>query len=185
MFDTRKEQFREYSVPTPDSRPTGIVVDDKMGLIWFIETEGNKLARLDPRDGKIREFALPTSFEAPGDLAIDISGSLWFGGNKSRILMAFDPKTEKFETFPVPKRGVTEGLAAGFDGKIVCSFKNFGSIGVFDPATRKLMEVNLGSSKSKPKDIAIDAKGDIWFADLGMNALFWLDGKMVPKLWLK
>ena len=184
MFDSEQETFREYLIPTPSSRPTAIAVDDK-GMVWFIETQGNKLGRLDPKDGIIREFELPTSHESPTEFTIDESGVLWFGGNKSRNLMAFDSGSEKFKDFSVPGGGVVESLAVGSDGKIICSLKNIGKIGIFDPSSNKLSEIELGLGNSKPTDIAVDSKGNVWFADLGKNAFFWLDGKMLPKLWLK
>jgi virginiamycin B lyase len=184
MFDPKQEVFREYVVPTPSSRPTGIAIDRK-GVVWFMETQGNKLGRLDPKDGTIREFELPTKHESSVDFTIDESGVLWFGGNKSHTLMSFNPESEKFKTFAVPGGGVIESLVAGSDGKIICSLKNIGKLGIFDPSNQRFSVIKLALGNSKPTDISIDTKGNIWFADPGKNALFWLDGKMLPKLWLK
>lgn len=43
-----------YTIPTPDSKPTGIALGG--GYIWFVEREGDKLGRLNPADGTIVEY---------------------------------------------------------------------------------------------------------------------------------
>ena len=184
MFDPRKEVFREYQVPTPDSRPSGIAVDKK-GMVWFLESEANKLARLNPKDGAIQEFELPRSHETPRDLIIDKAGVLWFGGHIGRNLMTFNPATKKFKSFLMPSNGAIESLTVGIGGKIFCTLLTSSKIAVFDPVTSTFLEFDVGVGKSKPNGIATDSKGDIWFADKDRNALIKLDARMVVKLWVK
>ena len=184
MFAPRKETFREYPIPTPDSRPFGIVVDKK-GMVWFLETEGNKLARLNPQDGAIQEFGLPRSHETPRDLAIDKSGMLWFGGHIGRNLMKFDPATKKFKVFSMPNGGAIQSLAAGRDGKIYCTLLTSSRIAVFNPATSAFLELDAGIGKSKPNGIAADSKGNIWLVDKDKDTLIKLDAGIAAKLWAK
>jgi len=208
MFDPRKEVFREYPLPSPTSRPAGIVVDKK-GIVWFLETEGNKLARLNPQDGAIHEFELPESHETPRDIAIDGSGVLWFGGHIGRNLMAFNPATKKFKTFLMPSNGAIESLTVGIDGKIFCTLLTSSKIAVFNPVTSAFLELDVGftvqqnkqaskpvssalgeldeavGKKSKPNGIGADSRGDIWFADTDKDTLIKLNASMVAKLWAK
>lgn len=184
MFDPRRETFREYAIPTPSSRPTGVVADKK-GLIWFLETQGNKLGRLNPKDGTIREFELPTPHESPRDLALDRSGALWFGGHMGRNLMTFNPASLKFKTYPMPGGSVIETLAMARDGKLFYSLRTSSKIGVFDTASRKFLELDVSVGKSQPNGIAVDSRGNIWFADTEKNALYEMDAAMVQKLWVK
>ncbi len=50
--------FVEYDVPTPDSRPGGMVIGPD-GNVWFIESIGNILGRIYA-DDQITEFPIPT-----------------------------------------------------------------------------------------------------------------------------
>jgi virginiamycin B lyase len=160
-------------------------VADRKGVIWFLETQGNKLGRLNPRDGAIREFELPSRFESPRDLALDASGALWFGGHMGRNLMVFSPATLKFKSYPMPGGGVIESLIAAADGKLYFSLRTSSKIGVFDPATRKFLELDVSVGKSQPNGIAVDSRGNIWFADTEKNVLVRMDAAMVRKLWLQ
>jgi virginiamycin B lyase len=54
VFDVEMEQFRTYTSPTPLSMPQGVAF--AAGAIWFTETFGQKLARVDPVTGAITEF---------------------------------------------------------------------------------------------------------------------------------
>lgn len=57
-FNVVTHQFKTYSSPTPLSLPQGVAAAD--GAIWFTETLGQKLARIDPVTGEITEFSLST-----------------------------------------------------------------------------------------------------------------------------
>ena len=184
MFDPRKEVFREYPIPTPASRPSGIVVDKK-GIVWFLETESNKLARLNPKDGAIHEFELPTPRQASREIVIDGSGVLWIGGNVGRDLMVFNPVTKKFRSFPLLNSSVIESMTVAANGKIFSTLKTSSKIAVFDPKTSTFMEFDTGAGKSKPRGIDTDSKGDVWFADMEKNGLVRLDASIVTKLWIK
>ena len=152
VFDPRKEEFKEYPIPTPASRPSGIVVDKK-GIVWFLETESNKLARLNPKDGVIHEFELPTPRQASREIVIDGSGVLWIGVNVGRDLMVFNPATKKFRSFVLPNNSVIESMTVAANGKIFCTLKTSSKIAVFDPKTSTFIELDVGTSKSKPKGI--------------------------------
>ena len=184
LFDPLQEVFREYPIPTPSSRPAGISVD-RHGYVWFIETQGNKLGRLDPENGSIREYDLPTAFEVPTDIVIDNSGAIWFGGRKGHSLMVFYPRKEKFDTFPIPNRGVIEGLATGLDGDIFFTFRTSNKIGGYNTIRKEFLEIRVEMGKSRPNGIGVDSGGNIWFADTAKNALYQLDGDTVARLWLR
>src|SRR2546430_17101335 len=76
-FDPRTESFKEYAIPTKESRPYGIVVDSH-NHVWFCEFTGDKIGRLDPATGAIREYAPPTRYSGPRRLALDRKENVWF-----------------------------------------------------------------------------------------------------------
>ena len=85
----------------------------------------------------------------------------------------------------MPGGSVIETLAVAKDGKLFYSLRTSSKIGVFDPATRKFLELDVSVGKSKPNGIAVDSRGNIWFADTEKSSLFRMDAVMVQKLWLK
>lgn len=110
-FDVVTHQFTTYTSPTPLSLPQGVAAAD--GAIWFTETLGQKLARIDVATGKIKEFSLsaldlsdptllapfPASMVegADGDLYI-LNGTTEAGDSITR----FDPVTHVKTTIRTP-----------------------------------------------------------------------------------
>ena len=75
--------FSEYKIPTAGSLVSTSVTDPE-GYIWFTEggwrgsAGGNKIARLDPKTGKVEELAIPTPNAQPLGIIIDKTGTMWF-----------------------------------------------------------------------------------------------------------
>src|SRR4029079_9061462 len=51
--------IKEYDVPTPNSRPHDPALAPD-GSLWYTGQVANKLGRLDPKTGQIKEYALKT-----------------------------------------------------------------------------------------------------------------------------
>jgi len=66
----------EYPIPTPKSEPGGIALGSD-GAVWFTETRGNKIGRLDG-DGFMTEFPLPRENSRPNRIKAGPDGALWF-----------------------------------------------------------------------------------------------------------
>ena len=68
--DAAKEEARsgvkEYPIPTPYSQPYGIAVDAQ-GVVWFSGQLTNKIGRLDPSSGAIKEYEIPSAKGATTD----------------------------------------------------------------------------------------------------------------------
>jgi virginiamycin B lyase len=69
-----KLTIREYDVPTPNSRPHDPAVTPD-GALWYIGQLANKLGRLDPKSGEIKEYPLKTPGSGPHGLAADKGGN--------------------------------------------------------------------------------------------------------------
>ena len=65
------------------------------------------LGRLDPKTGAHAEFPLPELKQGYPvgtlDLETDKAGNLWIGMMFQGAIAKFDPKTEKFQFYPMPK----------------------------------------------------------------------------------
>ena len=68
-----------FNIPTAASAPTSITSGPAgEGGIWFAESAGNKIGRIDPQTHAITEFALPTGYSAPTSIVAGPDGNLWF-----------------------------------------------------------------------------------------------------------
>ena len=80
-----------WDVPTIGSRPHDPLAT-KDGAIWWTGQLANKLGRIDPKTGAIREY----SQGAPHGSARtteDRDGNIWFTGNNAGLISKLDPKT--------------------------------------------------------------------------------------------
>ncbi len=75
-----KVSIHEWDVPTPNSRPHDPAVAPD-GALWYTGQLANKLGRLDPKTGTIKEFPLKTAGSGPHGLAADKQGNIWFTAN--------------------------------------------------------------------------------------------------------
>jgi streptogramin lyase len=72
----------EYSIPTSNSNPQGIVAGPD-GNLWFTEGDANKIGRITPA-GVITEFQIRTPNSSPRAIAAGPDGNLWFTSGLSR-----------------------------------------------------------------------------------------------------
>lgn len=95
----------EYALPRPLSQPHDAVVD-RDGNVWYADFGEQKLGRLDPKTGAVKEFDIPVVHpEAPkGVLGVEAGadGRIWIGMHMQAAIGVFDPKTEKFRVYALP-----------------------------------------------------------------------------------
>lgn len=71
-------EVTELPIPTPNSRPIGIVRDPRdPSILWFTEEAGRKIGRI--KEGAIQEFFVPYLQEGDvlGSLCFGLEGDLW------------------------------------------------------------------------------------------------------------
>ena len=93
-FNPRTETFKNYILPTPESRPDGITVD-KEGRLWFGTDPNGGLVMLDPRDEKIHEFPHP-KLSTLNITSTDSRGRIWSTGHRAQTISLFDPLTKTY-----------------------------------------------------------------------------------------
>lgn len=73
------------------------------GMIWYGDEARGRLGRINAATGEVKEWAAPGGAGArPYALTKDDQGGVWFSeAGAVKQLVRFDPKTEKFTTFPV------------------------------------------------------------------------------------
>lgn len=88
------------TVPTPNARPYGIVVDAN-NRPWIVLFGTNKLATVDAAM-QLREIALPRAEIRPRRLVATADNAIWYGDYAAGMLGRYDPATGKVDEWPLP-----------------------------------------------------------------------------------
>jgi virginiamycin B lyase len=168
-IDRENHRVTDFSIPTHRSRPYGIQ-EGPDGNIWVVEFLANKIARLDPRTGEVREWTHPRAAEDPGlrRLAIDGEGRIWFVEHEIGAIGYFDPRTETWASWWMPRQNGRrdQAYALNFDSRGRLFVSNFGGnyIGRFDPRTTSWTVYPHISRPVNCRLMAIDANDVLWCA---------------------
>jgi streptogramin lyase len=183
-FDPKKEEFMEF----PEARtPYGIELDPQ-GNIWFAEfpREG-MIGRMDTKTLKITKWTPPTTEKlaalngnqpdenygnssthpktaGPRRITVDSQGIVYFGEWWGNQIGRFDPKTEKFQEFPLPDPDPTPyAIAVDRNDFVWYSSYDDDILGRLDPKTGAVVEFPLPFSGNGMRELIPDAQGRIWF----------------------
>ena len=74
--------------------------DDRL---WFAQYRGNRLAMLDTKTLKFREWTVPTPWSGPYDVTVDKNGEAWTGSMLTDRGSRLDPATGKFVEYLLPR----------------------------------------------------------------------------------
>jgi virginiamycin B lyase len=183
----------EYDLPRKEIQPHDVLLDAD-GVVWFTHFGEQFLGRLDPKTLRVSEY--PVTVLKPGypvgtlDLEAEKSGKLWVSMMYQGGVARFDPKTEKFETWAVPKDWQTEATQQAFvtpvssdaDGKVWVKNSDRAQILRLDPATGKWE--NLGSFKDPSTGktitsygIPADRENNLYLLDFSSSDIGRLDAK--------
>ena len=100
MIDARTEEMKTFELPHPGARPRRIAISGNDQIFWGDYTRGF-LGHLDPRTGKMEEWALPLAGRSlPYAMTTDDRGIVWVAQNGyegiAATLVGFDPRTRTF-----------------------------------------------------------------------------------------
>ncbi len=77
----------------------------------------NKLGRLDPETGIIKEYPLKTPYSGPHGLTYDKDGNIWFAANFAGYIGKFDPKAGITTEFKMPDPAARQPLVHAAERK--------------------------------------------------------------------
>jgi virginiamycin B lyase len=97
------------------TNPYGVVIDQD-GRPYFNLWATNKIATIDPKTLEYKEYVHPDARMRARRIAITADGQLWFGDYRG-MLNHLDPRTGKFEEFPMPSGAAAQPYAHTQDDK--------------------------------------------------------------------
>jgi len=151
------------------------------------------LGKMDPKTGAASEIPLPEFKKGfpvgTLDLGIDKGGDMWIGMMFQGAIARFDPKTEQFRFYPMPKEqdnSVTQlnmlGLEHQVDGKLWTNNAGNQEVYRIDLASGKYETLAPMKSITTPGNhtiygIASDSKNNLWFMEFQDNYIGKVDAK--------
>jgi virginiamycin B lyase len=157
--EAMKIVYAEYEMPGPDRAPWS-AHPDKDGNFWVpYYGRANKIARLDPATGEMKEYPVPHMGTAAIHSAVPgPDGAVWLTEQGSDKLGKWDPKTEKIVEYQDTVRKHTIRV----DPKTGHVWST-GALSRFDPKTEKFTHI---PEVPTSYGIALDAEGNAWFTEL-------------------
>jgi len=165
-----------WDVPTLGSRPHDPVAT-RDGAIWWTGQLVNKLGRVDPKTGTIREYTLKTPHTGPHGLVEDKDGNIWFTGNNAGLIGKLDPKSGEVTEYRMPDPKVKDPHSLHFapDGILWFTAQQSNAVGRLDPKTGEIKLVTMPTPRSRPYGILVSAKGVPTLCLFGTNKLATVD----------
>jgi virginiamycin B lyase len=110
-IDPETMEIREYPLPDPATtvRRLAFARDD---TIWYVNSSQGRLGHLDTETGEVREWDSPSGPKShPYAIAV-IDDIVWYNesGKRPDTLVRFDPKTEQFQSWPIPSGDIYAGI---------------------------------------------------------------------------
>jgi virginiamycin B lyase len=138
--------FHEYSLPQPNSDIMRPAIDHE-GCIWFGEMGHNYLAVFDPRTQTFQQTTPPHGASGIMGIAVANDDTIWFAEQYANYIGHYTSTTQHYQIYNLPQLTVP------------------------DPSNKH----NTLTLPSAPNDIALDARGNIWFTELNADSLAMLD----------
>jgi virginiamycin B lyase len=118
----------------------------------------------------IKEWKVPTPGSRPHDPLVAPDGSIWYTGQRADLLGRFDPRTEQFKEYPLPKAHGPHGLVADKEGNIWYTANSAAAVAKLDPKTGKVQEFKMPDPQARDPHTPIFAPdGNLFFTAQGAN----------------
>jgi len=158
-----------FPLTQPRSGPTTLAIA-RDGRVWFTESAGNRIGRINPDGSGLMEWTLPHPDSAPRIIALGADGNMWFsehlGNRMGRI--APDGTITEFDIHTPASQ--PRAIALGADGNIWFGMFAAGKIGRITPAG-VITEFAIPTPNSGPRALAAGPDGAIWFSEYRTNRI--------------
>jgi virginiamycin B lyase len=171
-----KVSMQAWPAATPGSRPHDPLAA-RDGSLWYSGQMVNKLGRVDPKTGAVKEFPLKTAHSGPHGLVEDASGNIWYTGNTGALVGKLNPKTGEVTEYKMPDPEAKDPHTLIFDkgGILWFTVQNANRIGRLDPKTGEVKLLTPPTAKSRPYGMALDSKGNVFVVQFGTNRVARVD----------
>jgi streptogramin lyase len=181
-----------FNAPTPNSSLQGITVAPD-GTIWFAETAVKRVGHLIPCQSAsctITDFGPPAGVEItfPIQLAVDLSGAVWFTDHGSNQFGNFNPTTGAWKVFPIGYCsasfadcgiGLPNAISVDSNGKIWFSEHYAGRVARYDPSDGTLIEYPIPANTPPYVWWLSPGPGNlVWFVAFGLGEIGYVNASL-------
>jgi virginiamycin B lyase len=173
QFNPETGAFQAWPTATPASYPHGLVVIE--GRVYFTGIDENLIGSVDPATGEAVDY--PVAAEGPHTPALH-AGALWFTAQRGGQFGRLDLATGEAEVSSFSSGSTAPyGIWPAPDGSLWVALFGTNRLARIDTAAVPLSaeEFVLPQTESRPRRIAVDAQGKVWFTDYARSALGLLD----------
>ncbi len=182
----------EYDLPRSTAMPHDVILDEH-GMAWYTDFGHQFLGKLDPKTGKVTEYAVPTLKPDYPTGMLDIQlkdGDIWVGLMLQAGIAKFDRKTEKFTMFPLPKeinnpasqQAMVMPMSSHVDGKVWMNSVGIPGVHRMELATLKFETFEPFKDLPRGVDrsvygIKADSQNNLFFMDFSSEYIGRIDAK--------
>jgi virginiamycin B lyase len=173
QFNPETGAFQAWPTATPDSYPHGLVVVD--GRVYFTGIDENLIGSVDPATGEAVDY--PVAAVGPHTPVLH-AGAVWFTAQRGGQFGRLDVATGEAEVVPFSSGSTAPyGIWPAPDGSLWVALFGTNRLARIDTAAAppSAEEFVLPQADSRPRRIAVDAQGKVWFTDYARSALGLLD----------
>jgi virginiamycin B lyase len=173
QFNPETGEFQAWPTATPNSYPHGLVVID--GRVYFTGIDQTLIGSVDPATGEAVDY--PVDADGPHTPTLH-DGALWFTAQRGGQFGRLDLATGEAEVFSFSSANTGPyGIWPAPDGSLWVALFNTNRLARIDTGATppSAEEFILPQVDSRPRRIAVDAQGKVWFTDYARRALGLLD----------
>ena len=155
---------------------------DRDGNVWYTDRSvPNRIGRLDPRTGEMKDWMMPDPKGDPHGLTVDKDGHVFWAETIGFHLGRLDPATGSMIRYPMDSTGQRKGRGHSpvTDSKQNVWFTVIGGdmLGKWDRQTGKSTVWKVPTAGAAPYGIALDRDENVWFTEFRRCKI----GKFEPK----
>jgi virginiamycin B lyase len=159
------------TTPSDDTYPYGIVVSS-VGVPWYVDFRGNRLASVDPQTMEIQEHVLPSPDARPRRIAITPDDVLWYTDYARGYLGRFDPTTGEVREWPSPGGSESQPYGIAAIGSVVWYSESAvrpNTLVRFDTESESFQTWVIPSGGGVVRNMMATADGNLVLACSGVN----------------
>jgi streptogramin lyase len=145
------------------------------GRVWFAENIIDKMARVDPVSGEVKEFTIPVDGIAyPRRMDTDPHGDVWVGLWQAGKILKINHKTDEMTIIDPPKPQ-SGAYAIDFDNQhdlMWITLHKVDEIARYNPQTKEWLELPLPQAETDVRRIEVDQHrpNRVWWSSTANNA---------------
>jgi virginiamycin B lyase len=133
-IDPATMAIKEYPLPNAASRPRRLALGPN-DEVYYADFSRGYLGRLDLATGAHKEWPSPSGPQSQPYGMVFTKGAIWYNESfaKPNTIVRFDPKTEKFQSWPIPGGGdIVRNMSVTRDGNPVTANSLVNEVGLVE-----------------------------------------------------